>query len=120
MGILRSSVKKAAEIAGFKRSDISKIILAVDEACTNIIKYAYRGDNTKIIRIKIIPIESGIKFIISDDGKKPDLKKIKARKLDDVRPGGLGVHFISEIMDCVRYKPGKEKGTKLTLIKYVP
>ena len=92
--IVRSSVESLCEMAGMNEDDSCKVVLAVDEACTNIIRHSYEGKNDKPI-ICEGKIENGILHImLRDYGKKVDLSKIHPRNLADVRPGGLGVHFI--------------------------
>ena len=51
--IVRSSVAQACSLMGFKRGDRNNIVLAVDEACTNIIKHAYNNEPNKPIIIVI-------------------------------------------------------------------
>jgi len=40
--------------------------------------------------------------------------------LKDVRPGGLGTHFLHEVMDSVNYDTSLGVGTLLTLTKKLP
>ena len=95
------------------------IVLAVDEACSNVIKYAYDSDETKSIVVTFSCTKDTLKVIIRDFGKKPDLEKIKPRALDDLRPGGLGTHIINSVMDKVDYDLSPEEGTILTLLKSI-
>ena len=44
-------------------------------------------------------------------------EKFTPRSLEDVKPGGLGTHFMKEIMDEVSYCTDREEGTLLTMIK---
>ena len=62
-------------------------------------------------------IENGIQVMLRDFGKKADEDFIKPRDLDDIRPGGLGVHLIRSTMDAVSYTNLKP-GNRLTLTKY--
>ena len=93
-------------------------MLAVDEACTNIIKHTYNGAIDKLIIIKATIFDDRIKFILRDFGEKVDLSTIKSRDLNDIRPGGLGVHLIRSIMDEVIYDNTLKIGNQLTLVKY--
>jgi anti-sigma regulatory factor (Ser/Thr protein kinase) len=54
---------------------------------------------------------------LKDSGKKPDVSKIAPRKLDDVKPGGLGTHFIAAVFDSVMYDTSRTACTVLTLVK---
>jgi anti-sigma regulatory factor (Ser/Thr protein kinase) len=126
MKLVRALVCAAAEAAGFDKNDVKQLCLAVDEACTNVIRHAYLGDQTKRIEVRlgIHPVEGTVPptaenrgtvpdsgtvprldVIVRDWGCKVDPASIKPRDLADVRPGGLGVHFIREIMDDVVYDP---------------
>ena len=43
---------------------------------------------------------------VTDFAPTADPTKIRSRDLSDIRPGGLGVHFITELMETVEYLPG--------------
>ena len=101
--------------AGFSKKDAHLIIVAVLEAFSNIVKYTYDRGVGKIA-VKVIRDSKTIKIFLRDYGKKVDEEKIVSRDLKDIRPGGLGVHFIKEIMDSVEYLPVKN-GNELRLIK---
>ncbi len=96
---------------------IRKLVLCVDEACSNVIKYGYGGNCESPIEISYSIDEDQFVVKIRDYGKKCDVQKIKPRHLDDVRPGGLGTYFINEIMDSVEYCTESEKGTLLIMTK---
>ena len=96
---------------------IRQLILCVDEACSNIIKYSYEGDCQQPIEISFLVDQQYYEVQIRDYGKQCDSKEIKPRSLDDVVPGGLGTFFMNEIMDEVRYCTRREKGTLLTMCK---
>jgi anti-sigma regulatory factor (Ser/Thr protein kinase) len=115
--VIRSAVYPIAVEAGFSRGEARKIVLAVDEACSNIIKYAYEGDSTKSINMSVTVDRQRLRIELADTGKKTDAGKIVPRELDDIRPGGLGTHFMASIFDTVSYDTSREAGTVLTLIK---
>jgi serine/threonine-protein kinase RsbW len=91
--------------------------LAVDEACANVIKHAYRGDRTKKIVLKYKITKKSFNVIIEDSGIKAQTDLIKGRSLDDIRPGGLGIHFIKRVFDVFQFDEKKKKGNRLILIK---
>ncbi len=119
--IVRVSVANFCEIIGFPSDECNNAMLAVDEACSNIIKHAYHGPTAKPILVTLRRLNDGIEVILRDYGIKADPKTIKPRPLDDVRPGGLGVHLIRSVMDKVEFENRKkEEGNQLTLTKYLP
>lgn len=117
--VVRAGITHLCQLAGFAEEDRNGITLAVDEACSNIIKHAYHGKTDKLIIIRCRLREDGIEVILRDFGKRADIKEIKSRELDDVRPGGLGVHLIKSVMDVVIYDNSLAQGTQLTLAKYL-
>ncbi len=92
---------------------------AVDEACSNVIKHAYQGDPNKQIGVTLRITSDAFEVIIEDSGLKADVASIKGRGLDDIRPGGLGVHLIKRACDIVEFDEKKKKGNRLRLIKYL-
>ncbi|NOZ61188.1 MAG: ATP-binding protein [Calditrichaeota bacterium] len=117
--IIRAAVGSICEISGICLDDLHNVILAVDEACSNIIKHTYGGPSDEPIRATILICQGKIEIRLRDFGKKIDIKKIKPRKLDEIRPGGLGVHFINAVMDEVEYDNQFEQGNQVKLVKYI-
>ena len=120
MRIVRALVALAAEVAGFPKQDGKCACLAVDEACTNIIRHAYGGDPAKRIEVRLGIHADRLDVTLRDWGRTVDPATIRPRDLADVRPGGLGVHFIREIMDAVAYEPTHGVGTVLRMTKRLP
>ncbi len=115
--IVRNVMYPLAVNAGFSKKEARKIVLAVDEACSNIIKYAYAGDATKTISITVTNEADLISVRLIDLGRKVDTAKIAPRDLDTVRPGGLGTHFMGAVFDTIEYGTDQDQGTVLTLLK---
>jgi anti-sigma regulatory factor (Ser/Thr protein kinase) len=65
----------------------------------NIIQHAYRGQDDGQFMLEVGRTKQALCFRLEDYAKPVDLESIRPRNLDDIRPGGLGVHFIREIMD---------------------
>ncbi len=116
----RDAIKKHLKKAGCGEQEIHDVVLAVDEACQNIIRHAYGGETDQPIVLEIR--RDGPKFILylRDFADPVEIDKIKSRDLSDVKPGGLGVHFIHEVMDQVTITPlDKGEGNVITLVKNV-
>ena len=95
----------------------AKVALCVNEACSNVIKYGYEGKVDCPIEISFLCEDDNFNVKIRDYGKTCDVSKIKPRSLDEIKPGGLGTHFINQIMDSVEYSSNFEKGTLLSMSK---
>ncbi|KAA3619440.1 MAG: ATP-binding protein [Calditrichaeota bacterium] len=116
--IVRLSISHLCELAGFTEEERNSTTLAVDEACSNIIRHAYDGAHDKPIVITFKMMPKGIEIVICDFGKNISKSKIKSRDLEKIRPGGLGVHLIQSVMDVVTYERIPRTGNKLTLGKF--
>jgi anti-sigma regulatory factor (Ser/Thr protein kinase) len=94
-----------------------QLVLATDEACMNIIQHAYGEQNRGEIRLSLELQPDRLIIELADDAPSIDPTKVKSRALNDVRPGGLGVHFIREIMDEMAFVYCGERGNRLRLMK---
>ena len=83
-----------------------ELVLAIAEAAQNIVKHGYKGieETTDRMEIKISLKDGELEIGFFDKGKEVVPKNIKHRKLDDIKPGGLGTFFIKEIMDAAVFK----------------
>ncbi len=117
MSCVRDCIRKASAAAGFDEDTVEQLVLAVDEACTNIIRYAYEGNVGGKIEIDISTDPEMWEVRIRDYGKKGEASKLKNRKLEEVRPGGLGIFFIRKAFDKVEFDLSLEQGTCLILQK---
>jgi anti-sigma regulatory factor (Ser/Thr protein kinase) len=123
----RELVSSVARRLGFDDLQCSKIALAVDEALCNIIRHGYDRAPDKPIWIRLWPASAGpdgkprgIRLQLDDEAKQVEPEQLKSRDLDDVRPGGLGVHIIQEVMDEVVYEKRQTTGMRLTMTKHAP
>lgn len=115
LSIVRSIAEKMCRICGMPDSATEDVKLAVDEACSNVIKHAYKGDTKNKIVVKFRTSRKGFEVVIEDSGLKADSAFIKGRDLDDVRPGGLGVHLIKRAFEVFEFDGRKKKGNRLVL-----
>lgn len=123
---VRGAVERLTESFGFSAEECRAVTRAVDEALTNIIRHAYSGRPDRPIEMFFRAVQGqvhqnaagGLEILLCDRGPaiKPD--QMCMRALEDVKPGGLGLHFIQQSMDIVEYK--RANGTnRLRLVKYV-
>ncbi len=121
---VREFVSEAARQFGFDEEDIANIVLAVDEACTNIIKHSYQYAPDKHIDIAIIRNNGTFEVRIRDHGKSfnPDTLKVPdlKRNLSEHRRGGLGVYLMRKLMDKVEYSFAAGESNEVSLVKYLP
>jgi sigma-B regulation protein RsbU (phosphoserine phosphatase) len=118
--LVRAVVQRTAESTGCGAELCQKLVIAVNEACMNVIQHAYKGDGAGQFTLEAWKNKQQLVFRLTDQAAPADLDKIRPRQLDDIRPGGLGVHFIREIMDDYRmgHLPGG-RGNYLEMIKNI-
>ncbi|MBT5551050.1 MAG: ATP-binding protein [Nitrospina sp.] len=117
LGLIRKVLQELLESHEVPDDTARRLILCVDEACANVIKHSYEGPCDEPIEATFTIEGDDFKVQIRDYGKQCDSSQIKPRCLEEVKPGGLGTHFINEIMDDVSYCTNRTKGTLLTMIK---
>lgn len=120
-------ILQGAAAAGFGDKARFQVELACDEACTNIIEHAYGGEGVGAIRAgwRI----DGTRFVIQlhDHGQAFDPAAIKPPPMavgptnpDDIKTGGLGMHFMRTVMDDLDYRFDAEEGNTLIMSKQLP
>lgn len=118
LSIVRAVTGKMAEFSGMAESAIEDVKLAVDEACSNVIKHAYKEVANQKIILRFKASSKGFEVIIDDNGIKVRPESLVGRDLEDIRPGGLGIHFIKKVFDVFAFDEKKKKGNRLRLLKY--
>ena len=101
--MVREQVQHAASQLALTKKLVSDLIIAVNEACMNIMQHAYKGDKSGEILLEIQKDSGDLEVVLTDYADPIDPTLIQPRDLDDVKPGGLGTYFIQEIMDDCTY-----------------
>jgi len=99
---LREKLRETLGPCSMSDELLNCVILAVGEACMNIIEHAYCDDDCGDIIVEIEKHDDSMVFRLTDFAhRKTREEEMKGRPLDEIRPGGLGCHIINEIMDEV-------------------
>lgn len=101
--MVREQVQLVTGQLPFPKKLVADIVIAVNEACMNIMEHAYKGDRSGEIVLEINNNGEEIEVVLTDFAEPVDFTCIRPRPLDDLRPGGLGTYFIKEIMDECDY-----------------
>ena len=112
----RKELRQILTRVGWEKKATEEILLAVDEALTNIIRHAYQGGTGKMA-VSVTAADDRIEIVLEDRGKKFDPTQVPSPELPRHKPGGLGVHFIRTIMDQMIYEGQGPGGNRLRLIK---
>lgn len=118
---IRAFVGEVARQAGMDEQEVYNVQLAVDEACSNIIEYAYEGISNGQIEINAFATRKALTIVIRDQGKPFDPASVAEpdveAALEDRPIGGLGLFFMRKLMDDVRFHWSPEQGNILTMVK---
>lgn len=105
---LNAFVKSATSTLNMEKGLANKIKLAIEEAATNVIEYAYPNDTKGDINVTIEADQERIRFILIDSGAEFDptaVSKADTTLTVDERPiGGLGILLVRNLMDSINYE----------------
>jgi anti-sigma regulatory factor (Ser/Thr protein kinase) len=121
--VIRSVINVIGGKCGLSSTETDHVVLAVDEAVTNVIRHGYKDATDQFVDIGICPLNDeagqGIEIVINDLCENVQIEQIQKRDLSELSPGGLGIHILYRIMDHVHYGQRQDKpGICLTMKKY--
>lgn len=120
---VRAAVEASIVSGGFPAEQLNRILIAVDEAVTNIIEHGYDGSGpgTRHVDIELEVSAQEFRIALIDEGESFD-----PRSMSDIdiqkhvaagRNGGLGVFLIRKIMDVVDYHHETGRHNRLVMVK---
>ena len=116
---IRDFIQEVGEKIQIPGKILANTKLAVDEACTNVVKHGYQG-RSGFIEVVVTGNEREFSIEILDQGESFDLRNVKSPNLkmyvETRKRGGLGVFLMNQLMDEVRYR-GSLEGNVLTMSK---
>ena len=118
LALMRRCVRRFLDGYPFTEKERMLMVLGVDEACTNIIRYAYQLRDDQLIALSMEGLRDCVRMRLRDYGEQTPRHAMKGRAHDQVRPGGLGLHLIRNAFDKVDYIM-KARGTELVLTKHL-
>jgi serine/threonine-protein kinase RsbW len=120
LSVVRDFVRSAARQQAADAGAVADMVLAVDEAATNIIVHGYAGCGGSI-EVSVEHTADALTVQLRDQADPFDPRCVPAPNLsvplEQRQPGGLGVHLMRQLVDEVRYRPGDAHGNELTLVK---
>jgi serine/threonine-protein kinase RsbW len=116
LALMRKYVRRFLDAYPFSEKERLLMVLGVDEACTNIIRYAYALRDDQLIALSMEGMRDGVCIRLRDYGKHAGKMALMGRSHDLAKPGGLGLHLIRNAFDQVDYIL-KSRGTELVLTK---
>ena len=120
---VRDFIRQTLKQYGVSELEVSELVLAIDEMCSNLIIHAHHCNPDDLFELTIkIEKNDPVVFELVDDGTVFDINEFAEPTIDNIvhqkRKGGLGIRLVKSIMDKVEYKKSKGK-TVCQLIKKV-
>jgi sigma-B regulation protein RsbU (phosphoserine phosphatase) len=116
---LAGMVEEFAQRHGLPTKALFDINLSLDELLTNIMSYAYDDSRPHDILVTMAVEQGDVAIALEDDGRAHDPFTAPAPELDlaleDRAIGGLGVHFVRNLMDAFEYR--REGNRNIVLLK---
>jgi anti-sigma regulatory factor (Ser/Thr protein kinase) len=114
--LMRDHVRRFLDSYPLSQRERMLMVLGVDEACTNIIRYAYDLRDDQLIVLSMEGLRNCVRMRLRDYGRKTPMQEMKGRAHDAIKPGGLGLHLMRDAFDKIDYVL-KRRGTELVLTK---
>ncbi len=123
LSTLAEFVRSVCQKNGVSTGDIEDILVAVDEASTNVIKYAYQIGPLNYFKVRVSVDHSLVQVDLLDRGKRfnplenpPPTKKKPSGDEEDL---GIGIFVMKKVMDDIRYRYSPNEGNHLTMVKRI-
>jgi serine/threonine-protein kinase RsbW len=120
LSVIRRFVQQTATALDADPTVISDVILAVDEAATNIIVHGYQGQ-PGIIEVEMRRTGDSLVVCLRDQAFPFDPTAMPPPDLTlplEQRPlGGMGIHLVRQLMDEVTHRITPQGGNELTIVK---
>ncbi len=105
LSAVRGAVRSACQRIRCAEGCSEQVVLAINEACMNIIQHGYGFSDGHNFTLRLAVDDAVLMVHLLDNGLPATDDDLQPRELDELRPGGLGVRFMRELMDSVVYLP---------------
>jgi serine/threonine-protein kinase RsbW len=82
---------------------LDQLLLAVQEAATNIVRHGYEDEANRPIRVVLEVSPDEVQLLFCYPGKEFDPETVPPPVFDGSKEGGFGVYLIRQLVDEVRY-----------------
>jgi serine/threonine-protein kinase RsbW len=106
---VRDFIRGALKDHGVSDLQISEMVLALDEMCSNLMIHAHHCNPEELFELQIeVEKDHPVIFEIIDDGSSFDINQFSEPDLGNLvhekRKGGLGIRLVKSIMDKIEYQ----------------
>ncbi len=115
--VVRSFVEAVAQLGDLETKATNDIVLATNEAVSNVIRHAHSNQPDTIVQIQCSLLQDGIEISLLDQGAPFDVACVPYLDPAEERPGGRGVFLMRALVDALICCPRATGGNTLRLIK---
>jgi serine/threonine-protein kinase RsbW len=106
---VRDFIRGSLKNHGVTDLEVSEIVLALDEMCSNLMIHAHHCNPEDLFELHIMVENTDpVIFEIIDDGTVFDINEFNEPALNNIihekRKGGLGIRLVKSIMDRIEYQ----------------
>lgn len=104
LSLVRAALRAVAEDTRHVRllpREVDEIQVVVQEACTNVIRHAHKGDASKRLVVEILRRDDALEILVRDTGPAFVLETRKRDTEDELSEGGYGITIMRSWMDEV-------------------
>lgn len=102
---------------------VEEILVAVDEAVTNVIRHSYKDKKDGVIQLHLVMKDNKIIISLFDDGMTFEPKRVPlpifSKNIDKRTLGGMGIYLMKQFMDEVTFYFKGTNGRKKNEVKMV-
>jgi len=114
---IRTLVRSTLYESGVRPELCNLLVLAIDEACSNIIRHGYGREKDGPIGLQVSVRDKELLFRLADCARRVDPSILSNSPSEPLKPGGLGIPLIRRIMDDVRYEKPPSGRTNLLVMR---
>jgi len=115
--LARSFLEAVCLSAGFERTSTDAVVLACNEAMSNVIRHAHQDQPAAELQIQCFLASDGIEIRLLDEGEPFDLTTVPQLDPSEVRLGGRGIFLMRKLMDELSCQPRGPRGNTLRMVK---
>jgi serine/threonine-protein kinase RsbW len=118
--VARNFVETVCRLAGLSEKATGDMVLAVNEATSNIIRHAHHSRPDATVQVDCLLLEDGIEVALSDQGAPFNVCEVPKLDPSEIRVGGRGVFLMRTLVDELVCHPREAGGNTLRMIKRRP
>ena len=117
--LARAFAEAACRQRGFDESATAAVVLAVNEALSNVIRHAHRDRPDTLVHLECVFRPDGLEVRLTDEGPPFNLAGVPQLDPSELRIGGRGVYIMRALMDELICEHRGPRGNVLRMIKRI-